>query len=136
MPVRQSCRRIASTLDALLLSAASAHATGAVLLSEGDDAGAAIALHRALDIWRNLEMPYEEAHACRMMATVCERRGDQDGCRLELDTARRLFTELNARPDLARIAEQTGSMFAPVRRVAQRTGSAGPSPVGGRQDQS
>ena len=42
------------------------------------------------------------------MATVCERRGDQDGRRLELDTARRLFKALNAETCLARIAEQSG----------------------------
>src|SRR5262245_9318210 len=97
---------IAGVFDAPLLSAASAHATGAVRLAEGDDAGAAASLHRASDIWRNLEMPYEEAHTCLLMATVCERRGDQDGRRLELDTARRHFKELNAAPLLARIAER------------------------------
>ncbi len=99
---------IASAFDAALLSAASAHATGAVLLAEGDVAGAATALHRASEIWRNLETPYEEAHTCLLMATVCDRRGDQDGRHLELDTARRLFKELNAEPGLARIAEQSG----------------------------
>ena len=99
---------IASAIDASLLSAASAHATGAVLLADGDVAGAATALHRASGIWRNLETPYEEAHTCLLMATVCERRGDQDGRRLELDTARRLFKALNAETCLARIAEQSG----------------------------
>ena len=99
---------IASAIDASLLSAASAHATGAVLLAEGDVAGAATALQRAAEIWRNLETPYEEAHTCLLMATVCERRGDQDGRRLELDTARRLFKALNAETCLARIAEQAG----------------------------
>ena len=99
---------ISGAIDAPLLSAASAHATGAVLLAEGDVAGAATALHRASEIWRNLETPYEEAHTCLLMATVCERRGDQDGRRLELDTARRLFKALNAEACLARVAEQSG----------------------------
>ena len=99
---------ISSAFDASLLSAASAHATGAVLLADGDVAGAATALHRASGIWRNLQTPYEEAHTCLLMATVYERRGDQDGRRLELDTARRLFKALNAETCLARIAEQSG----------------------------
>jgi tetratricopeptide (TPR) repeat protein len=73
---------IASAIDASLLSAASAHATGAVLLAEDDVAEAATALHRASEIWRKLETPYEEAHTCLLMATVCERRGDRDGRRL------------------------------------------------------
>src|SRR5262245_34120321 len=99
---------MAAAVDAALLSAASAHATGLVLVAEGDIASAAASVHRALDIWRNLEMPYEEAHTCLLMATVCRRRGDQDGRRLELDTARRLFKELDAEPLVARLDEQLG----------------------------
>jgi len=99
---------IASAIDASLLSAASAHATGAVLLAEDDVAEAATALHRASEIWRKLETPYEEAHTCLLMATVCERRGDRDGRRLELDTARRLFKALKAETCLARIAALSG----------------------------
>ena len=98
---------IASAFGASLLSAVSAHATGAVLLAEGDVAGASTSLRTAWEIWRDLEMPYEEAQTCLLMAAVCERRGDQDGRRLELDAARRLFKRLNAGPCLARLAEQS-----------------------------
>jgi DNA-binding NarL/FixJ family response regulator len=51
-------------------------------------------------------MPYEQAQTCLLMAAVCERRGDQDGRRLELDAARKLFTQLKAKACLARIAAQ------------------------------
>ena len=98
---------IASRIGASLLHAASAHATGALLLVQGDIAGASTSLRQAWEIWRDLEMPYEEAQTCVLLAAVCERRGDQDGRRLELDTARRLFKQLNAEPCLARIAEQS-----------------------------
>jgi DNA-binding NarL/FixJ family response regulator len=37
---------------------------------------------------------------------VYERRGDQEGRRLELDAARKLFVQLSAAPRLAIIAEQ------------------------------
>ena len=97
--------QLSTALDSPLLSAASAHATGAVLLADGDSAQAAASLHQALGGWRNLEMPYEEADTCVLMATVCERQGDPDGCRLALGTARRLFNELEAQPGLARLAE-------------------------------
>jgi DNA-binding CsgD family transcriptional regulator len=97
---------IAGTVGAPLLSANAAHATGAVLLAESDAASAATSLRQAADLWRNLEMPYEEAHTCLLMATVCERRGDEDGRRLELDCARTLFARLKADACLARIAEQ------------------------------
>src|SRR6188474_902298 len=84
---------IASRIGASLLRAASAHAAGALLLAQGDIAGASTSLRQAWEIWRDLEMPYEEAQTCQLLAAVCEQRGDQDGRRLELETARRLFTQ-------------------------------------------
>jgi DNA-binding NarL/FixJ family response regulator len=54
-----------------------------------------------------LEVPYEEAHTCVLLAAVCERRGDRDGQRLELENARRLFERLDARPALERVTEGT-----------------------------
>jgi len=98
---------LARTFGAPLLTAACAHATGAVLLTEDDIPAASTSLRQACDVWRDLEMPYEEAHTCLLMATVYERRGDQDGRRLELDAARRLFKRLNAESCLARMAEQS-----------------------------
>jgi tetratricopeptide (TPR) repeat protein len=53
---------IADAIGAAVLSAASAQANGAVLLAEGDDAGASASLCQASEIWRNVEMPYEQAH--------------------------------------------------------------------------
>ncbi len=96
---------IATSFGAPLLSGASAHATGAVHLADDDIGAASTSLRQAWEIWRDLEMPYEEAQTRVLLATVCHRRGDQDGRRLELETARRLFEQLNAEPCLARIAE-------------------------------
>ena len=98
---------IATSFDALLLSGTSAQATGAVLLADGDVEAASTSLRHACEIWRDLEMPYDEARTCVLLGTVCERRGDQDGRRLELETARRLFTQLSAEPCLARITESS-----------------------------
>ena len=100
---------IAGTGDAPLLIAASAHASGAVRLAEGELTGASASLREAWEIWRDLEMPYEQAQTCLLTAYVCERRGDQDGHRLELDVARTLFTQLNAEAGLARVAAESGS---------------------------
>jgi DNA-binding CsgD family transcriptional regulator len=96
---------IALVFGAPLLAAASAHAAGALRLAEGDIEGASTSLRRACETWRELEMPYEEAQTCLLLAAVCEKRGDKDGRRLEIETARRLFTQLAAEPCLARIAE-------------------------------
>jgi DNA-binding CsgD family transcriptional regulator len=98
---------IALAFGAPLLAAASAQAAGAVLLAESDAEGASTSLRKAIEIWRELEMPYEEAQTCLLLAAVCERRGDQDGRRLEIETARRIFTQLKAEPCLARIAAQS-----------------------------
>jgi len=108
---------MARRIGASLLQAASAHATGALLLAQGDIAGGSTSLRQAWEIWRDLEMPYEEAQTCLLLAAICEKRGDEDGRRLELETARRLFTQLNAAPCLALIAEQF------ERASTQRVGS-------------
>jgi DNA-binding CsgD family transcriptional regulator len=100
--------QIARTVDASLLSGMSAHATGAVLLAQGDIANAGTALREAWDIWRDLETPYEEAQTCLLLAAVCKQRGDEDGHRLELDAARQLFKRLNAEARFARVIEQSG----------------------------
>jgi DNA-binding CsgD family transcriptional regulator len=104
---------LARRIDASLLHAASAHATGALLLAEGDTAGASTSLRQASELWRDLQMPYEEAQTSVLIAAVCEQRGDADGYRLELDTARRLFKQLAAAPSLARIADQPQRALAP-----------------------
>ena len=108
---------IASAIGASLLNAASAQATGAVLLAEGDVEGAATWLCQAQEIWRDLGMPYEEAHTCLLMAGVCERRGDHEGRRLDVEAARRLFKQLNAEYCLARIGDQ------PKRPTSEAVGS-------------
>jgi DNA-binding CsgD family transcriptional regulator len=96
---------IALAFGAPLLAAASAHAAGAVLLAEGDIAGASTSLRQACEMWREVGMPYEEAQTCLLLAGVCETRGDEDGRRLEIETARRIFTTLGGGPGLARVAE-------------------------------
>ena len=108
---------IALAFGAPLLIAASAHAAGAMLLADGDIEAASTSLRQACDTWRELETPYEEAQTCLLLAAVCERRGDQDGRRLELEAARRRFQQLDAAPWLARIAAQSG------RASSQRIGS-------------
>jgi len=99
-------RDIANAIGTPLLSAISAHATGAILLAEDDLVAASTWLRQACEACRDLEIPYEEAQSRLLMATVCERRGDRDGHLLDLDAARRLFTQLNAGPYLVRIEQQ------------------------------
>ncbi len=116
-PAATELSEIASRVGAPLLAAASAHATGALLISGGDIEGASTSLRRACEIWQELEMPYEEAQTRLLLAAVCEKRGDQENRRLELETARRICTQLGAEPCLARINEPS------ERASHQRAGS-------------
>ena len=111
---------IALAFGAPLLAAASAHATGAMLLTEGDIEGASTSLRQACETWRDLEMPYEEAQTCLLLAAVCEKRRDRDGRRLEIETARRLFKQLDAEPWLARIAEPSDRARQPAGSLSER----------------
>lgn len=81
-----------------LLGAGSAHATGAVLLSEGDARGALTVLRGAWLSWQKLEAPYEAARSRILVARTCREVGDHDT--VEMDAARRVFEELGAAPDV------------------------------------
>jgi ATP/maltotriose-dependent transcriptional regulator MalT len=113
---------IARTIGAPLLHAVSAHATGAIHHAEGEMTGASTSLREAWEIWRDLETPYEEAQTRLLMAAVCERRGDQDGRRLELDAARKLFAQLGAEPCLVRVADhvERATISGPAGSLSER----------------
>jgi DNA-binding CsgD family transcriptional regulator len=106
---------IAAAFGSPYLRAVAGTARGAVLLSEGDPAAAGGVLRRAWTSWCELAVPYEAARARVLIGLSCARLGDHDTAKLEWDGARRVFLELGAAPDLARLDE--------LRRPA--------SPVGG-----
>jgi DNA-binding CsgD family transcriptional regulator len=93
---------IAAAFDAPLLHAQAAHATGAVLLAEGDGPSALTALRRAWTGWQDLDAPYEAARARVLVGLACRKLGDADGAEMELDAARWVFQQLGAVPDLVR----------------------------------
>lgn len=81
-----------------------AHWRGAVLLAEGDARAALVVLRRAWTTWQELEAPYEAARVRVLAGLACRELGDGDTAEMELDAARRVFQELGAAPDLARLA--------------------------------
>jgi DNA-binding NarL/FixJ family response regulator len=108
----ESARAAAGELSAIaaagatpFVSAASAHATGAVLLALGDAAAAVTALRLACDGWHDLQIPYEEALAREQLAMACRQLGDRDGCTIERDAALSAFTRLGAQPAVSRIGK-------------------------------
>ena len=94
---------IAADLNAPFLHAVSAHATGAVLLSEGEARAALAALRRAGTAWHELKVPYEAARVRVLVGLACRQLGDEDTAEMELDAARWVFQQLGAAPDLARV---------------------------------
>ncbi len=106
--------RIATDLAAPLLAAQARHASGAVLLAEGQPQAALAALRDAWTIWQRLDAPYEAARARLLIGCACRELGDADGAGLEFDAARWVFERLGAASDLARL-----------RRLAQPTDHAG-----------
>jgi DNA-binding CsgD family transcriptional regulator len=96
---------IAADFDAAFLHAVAAQWRGAVLLAEGDARTALVVLRRAWTAWQELEAPYEAARVRVLAGLACRQLGDGDTAEMELDAARRVFQELGAAPDLARLAK-------------------------------
>jgi DNA-binding CsgD family transcriptional regulator len=80
-----------------------AHVRGAVAEAEGDAQGALIELRRALELWQELEAPYEGARVRVLIGSACRALGDEDTATLELEAAGEVFAELGAASDVARI---------------------------------
>lgn len=55
-------------------------------------------------MWQELDAPYEAARVRVRIGLGCRALGDPEAAAMELDSARRVFTQLGAGPDLARLA--------------------------------
>jgi DNA-binding CsgD family transcriptional regulator len=95
---------IAARHGASYLSALSAHASGAVLLAEGDPRAALVKLRTAHRSWRELDAPHETARVRLRIGLACRELGDAGSAELEFDAARGTFEQLGAEPDLERLA--------------------------------
>ncbi|PSL08309.1 LuxR family transcriptional regulator [Haloactinopolyspora alba] len=103
---RSAADELAATAEAFAtpyLRAVAGYAQGAVLLTEGDATAAGSVLRESWTSWCELGAPYEAARARALIGVVCLRMGDTDSASVECDGARRVFEELSAVPDLARL---------------------------------
>jgi DNA-binding CsgD family transcriptional regulator len=92
---------IASTSSMPMTHAVAAQGDSAVLVHEGDAAGAVMAARRAWRLWQALGAPYEAAR-CRVLAALaCRALGDEDSALMELAAAQEVFTDLGAATALA-----------------------------------
>jgi DNA-binding CsgD family transcriptional regulator len=104
--------RIAALADAPLLTATAGRAHGAVLLAEGEARAALVALRGASVLWQQIEAPYEAARVRAWIGVALQQLGDVDSAELEFEAARRVFRDLGAAPDLARLDAMSGAATA------------------------
>ena len=86
----------------------SAQAHGALMVAQNDAAAALISLRRAMAVWQSLSASYETARVRMLVAAACRALGDDDAASREMEAAHRVFDELGAAPDLARLATALG----------------------------
>ena len=86
-----------------LLDALAAHSRGALELAQEKPHAALGTLRRAFEAWRQLEVPYEAARVRVLIGKACRILADEETAALELDAARRAFSEMRAAGDLARV---------------------------------
>jgi DNA-binding CsgD family transcriptional regulator len=102
-------RQVAANLPMLFLRAAAAYASGAVRLAEGDARGALGILRDALASWHELDAPYESARTRELLAAAHRALGDEDSAAMELDACARMFAQLGAATDIARLDAASGA---------------------------
>ena len=99
---------MASASTSLVLGAMAAHATGSVLIIDGEPAAALQHLRSAAHSWRTLQMPYEAARTSVAIGRACAELSDHTGAALEFGNAREAFLILGAEPDVDRLNALTG----------------------------
>jgi len=116
---------LAARFDMDVLAAMAAHAKGAVALADADaDARVALdALRFAQDVWQRIGAPYLGARIRVLIARAFQMLGDEEGAALELETARKVFVQLGASPDVA----ATNALLASLTNAA---GGAAPEAHG------
>jgi class 3 adenylate cyclase len=122
---------LAITYRSVSVRAAAACAQGAVALAEERVADARVAQRTSLDLWKELDAPYEMARCRLLLAEALHADGDDERAVLELQVAREAFASLGAMPDVRRTDELLASLDAADARAgdggAARRSSVRPS---------
>jgi DNA-binding CsgD family transcriptional regulator len=100
---------LAHRYESAMLGAMVAHARGAVHIAQEDPRAALALLRVAVEVWMDLEAPYEVARTREQIARACSALGDDEAAALELDAARDGYRALGAAPDLARLDPRRGA---------------------------
>jgi len=96
---------IAKTYGTSALEADAACARGALELAMHNIAVACRALRQGLQLWQEVDAPYETAKARMLLAAAYQAEGDTEAAALEMQAARSIFERLGAVPDARRAAD-------------------------------
>ncbi|MEE8490353.1 MAG: adenylate/guanylate cyclase domain-containing protein [Acidimicrobiia bacterium] len=110
---------LADTYGTAALKAAATTARGAYELSQGQSAAAAAALRRAVELWQQVDMPYECAKMRLLLAQAYEADRDTDGAVLELQAAKTAFDRLGATKDSHRASQLLQELGGTVRPASE-----------------
>jgi class 3 adenylate cyclase len=123
-------RAAADELDALAVRfasvavrAAAQCATGAVQIAEGELSGGQQSLRRGLDLWAEVDAPYEGARARMVLADGYRAQGDLERAVVELQAAQATFERLGAIPDAGRADAGLAGLRASTGEVGRGTSS-------------
>lgn len=94
---------LAESIDTDVVRALAAHARGAVELANGDGRTALVRLRGALEMWRQLAVPYAAARVRVLLGVACRSLGDAETAELEFEAATAEFEKLRAAPDLVHL---------------------------------
>ena len=103
---------VAASFGTSSVAAAAGEAHGAVLLAEGQIEAAQRELRRALDLWQEVDAPYEASRTRLLIASAARAAGDEDTARLELGAAKATFERIGARRDARTAAAALGETEA------------------------
>lgn len=108
-PAVEEVEAIATQYESPALHA-TAHCTkGMLLLAEGEVEEAARILRHGLQVWQELDVPYQAARCRVMLGKAYSAIGDEDGAVMELKAAKSVFQKLGATTDVRRVLELLGS---------------------------
>ena len=103
---------IADQLGAPFLRARAMRARGSVMVAAGEHRDALESLRESLALWQDIDAPYEAAKTRALIGLACNALGDADAGQLEFEAARKIFTRLGAKPDLAALQAGPGARTA------------------------
>ncbi|WP_123027884.1 helix-turn-helix domain-containing protein [Mycolicibacterium stellerae] len=107
---------IAMRSSSELLTAMADQAAGSVQMEYGKVPAALKALRAAATAFRAAHMPYDVARTAVLLGLACAAMGDQSSAGVEFSTAKILFGELAATPDLNRVERLLVGLAADVGR--------------------